>query len=181
MANNPRKKNRLRRRFICALCVAVVGLTALAVFWLPIYWVVGDSMAETLRDGDVIAAVRGKAARGAIAVCECGGRTLLGRIIALGGDTVLVSIDGAVLVNGRVLDELYLTERAYGCCDLETPVTVPEGSVFILSDHRAEAIDSRSSAVGCIPEAQVVGCVLARVWPIQDFELYLSIEQLWRA
>ena len=187
MAVNPGKRGnrgsaraRIRRRCALALLGMAAGLVVLAAFRWPVYRVVGDSMAETLRDGDVVVAAQCGAVRGAVAVCECGGSTLLGRIIALGGDTVLVSIDGAVLVNGRALDEPYLAERALGYCDLTMPVTVPEGCAFIMGDNRAESMDSRCAAVGCIQEDQIAVCVLARLWPIRDFKLCLSIEQLWR-
>ena len=80
-----------------------------------------------------------------------------------------ISYDGTVRVNGVDLDEPYVSEKSLGECDLEFPYQIPESRYFLMGDHRETSIDSRSSAVGCIAEEQVVGRIVYCVWPLSDF------------
>lgn len=49
--------------------------------------------------------------------------------------------------------------------DLNYPLTVPEGSLFVLCDNRENAMDSRTSRFGLVPEAEVLGLARAVIWP----------------
>lgn len=48
------------------------------------------------------------------------------------------------------------------------PVTVPEGKLFLMGDHRGASIDSRSW--GTIPVTYLVGEPFARIWPLSRFQ-----------
>ena len=50
--------------------------------------------------------------------------------------------------------------------DLEYPITVPEGKLFVLCDNREGALDSRSSRFGLVNEADVLGLARAVIWPV---------------
>ena len=50
--------------------------------------------------------------------------------------------------------------------EIEFPVTVPEGKVFVLADDRDALDDSRSRAFGMIKEADVLGLPCAVLWPV---------------
>ena len=76
--------------------------------------------------------------------------------------------NGSVYVDGRRLEEEYLTEKAVGDCDLELPYQVPENRYFCMGDHRSTSVDSRSSTVGCVSEEQIVGKIVFRVWPLNQ-------------
>ena len=84
-------------------------------------------------------------------------KILLKRVIGVAGDVIDIKEDGTVYVNGTALDEPYVNELAYG-----------ESRVFVMGDHRATSVDSRSSVVGCIAEEYVVGRVILRVWPLKE-------------
>ncbi len=91
---------------------------------------------------------------------------LLKRIIGIPGDVISIDGNGLVTVNGEVLEEPYVDELALGECDLSFPYQVPENRFFVMGDHRATSIDSRSTVVGCVKKSQIVGKVFLRVWPL---------------
>lgn len=68
-----------------------------------------------------------------------------------------------------VLDEPYLEEKALGITDLEYPYQVPEEAYFLMGDYRETSVDSRHSSVGCITQEQMVGKIIFRVWPLENF------------
>ena len=80
-----------------------------------------------------------------------------------------INENGDVFVDGELLDEPYLTEKALGECDQSFPYQVPESRFFCMGDHRATSVDSRHSAVGCVAEEQIVGKIVFRVWPLSGF------------
>ena len=80
-----------------------------------------------------------------------------------------IDSEGNVYVDGVMIDEPYLTEKAFGECNLELPYQVPDGCIFVMGDHRETSIDSRNTSVGCIDKENVVGKIVFRVWPLSEF------------
>ena len=81
----------------------------------------------------------------------------------------VIDADGNVYVDGELLDEPYLTEKALGDCDIALPYQVLDNRYFCMGDHRSTSVDSRSTTVGCVSGEQIVGKIVFRVWPIADF------------
>ena len=163
---------RVLRSTIYALVVVAAVAVLLATLFLPVLQVSGDSMNPTLQDKDVIVLVKsGSLKTGDLCGFDWQNKLLLKRVIGLPGDIISLDENGVVTVNGTVLDEPYVDELALGECDIKFPYQVPENRYFVLGDHRATSIDSRSSVIGCVEKNQIVGKVFIRVWPLSSFSL----------
>lgn len=171
------KKERYRRRFgrtlrstAYSLLVVAAVVVLIAMLVLPILQIIGTSMANTLDDGDIVVAVRGsRYSKGDIVAFYYNNNILIKRVIATSGDWVDIDSEGNVSVNGEWLEEPYVSDKAFGECDLTLPYQVPEGRSFLMGDHRGTSIDSRSTTVGCISDEMVVGRLFIRVWPLSEF------------
>lgn len=94
------------------------------------------------------------------------------RIIALPGQTVDLREDGSVYVDGKLLDELYYTGETRSTDDaVEYPLTVEDGTVFVMGDNRAHSKDSRSSELGLVPEDAILGRAQIRIWPFSSISV----------
>lgn len=156
----------LRSTLRILVCVAAVAVL-LATLVFPVLQVVGTSMEPTLENGEVLVAVKnGKFRRGDIVAFYYNNKILLKRVIATDGEYVEIAEDGTVSVNNQVLDEPYLTDKSLGECDIEMPYQVPDGRIFVMGDHRATSVDSRSKSIGAIADEYIVGRVIFRIWPL---------------
>ena len=171
------KRVRYRQRYHSAirstiytlLTVAAVAVLV-ATLLLPVLRIYGSSMTPSLYEGDIVVSVKEmRFDRGDIISFYYNNKILVKRVIAFEGEWVDMDEDGNVRINGVLLDEPYVNEKAFGECDISLPYQVPDGRVFVMGDHRATSVDSRSSSVGCVFEEQVVGRILYRVWPLQAF------------
>ena len=165
-----RRYNRTLRSTVAILIVVAALAVLAATLWMPVLRVYGSSMAPTLHNGEILISVKTKDfSSGDIIAFYHGNKLLIKRYIAGPSDYVNVDEDGNVSVNGTLLDEPYLAEKAYGEADIEFPYQVPDQRYFVMGDNRSVSIDSRSSIVGCIAEDQIVGKVVLRVWPLSAF------------
>jgi signal peptidase I len=168
------KNIKYRKRYQSVLISTIASLTVVAAIavlvatiWLPVLQIYGSSMTPTLQDGDVVVSIKNSDfGTGDLVAFYLGNKILIKRCIAVAGDYVNIDEDGNVYVNGNLLDEPYLDEKALGDCDLEFPYQVPESRYFMLGDDRATSVDSRSNAIGCVADEQIVGKIVCRVWPL---------------
>ena len=171
------KRERYKRRYrstlkstLFALVTAAAAAVLVATLWLPVLQIYGASMTPTLQEGEIVVSVKADQLEpGDIVAFYYGNKVLIKRYIAGPGSWVDIQEDGTVLIDGKTLEEPYLTEKAFGICDLELPYQVPEGTYFLMGDHRESSVDSRHSTVGCISDEQIVGKIVYRVWPLEDF------------
>lgn len=158
---------------ISSLIVVAAIAVLISMLFLPVLRVTGTSMAPTmLNDELIICNKRSNFETGDIVAFYFNNKILLKRVIGTSGDIIDISKDGTVYVNGEALDEPYINEKAFGECDIELPYQVPENRIFVMGDHRAVSIDSRSTSVGCIADEYVIGKVIMRVWPLDRVETF---------
>ena len=93
------------------------------------------------------------------------------RVVAVGGDRVVVNPRGEVTVNGKALKEPYVTkfcpldDQGMSLCRTLN-VTVPERHVLVLGDNRSNSWDGRYWPGGAfVPTSEILGRATWRFWP----------------
>lgn len=159
----------LRSTIYALITVAAIAVLV-AVLLLPVLQIYGVSMTPTLYDGDIVISVKGAELENQdIVAFYYNNKILVKRVIAQPGEWVDMDEAGNVRVNGKLLEEPYVEEKARGECDITFPYQVPEGKIFVMGDHRDVSVDSRNSAVGCVSEEQIVGKLVMCIWPFNNF------------
>ena len=158
------------RTLVCVVLATVLVFTLV----VRIVRVDGQSMRETLQNGDILLTVNrhlaGELKAGDIVVVKKeyfeDGKPIVKRIIATEGQTVDIDFDaGVVYVDGQALEEDYIREPTYLDEGLEFPITVPEGCLFLLGDNRNNSMDSRYPDLGPVDVRCVIGKAVVLVFP----------------
>ena len=157
-----------------ALVTAIIFIVLVFIFVGRIIGVVGSSMVPTLHEGDrvVLQTIFYSPKAGDIVVLtkeSFGDEPIVKRVIATEGQTVDINFEtGEVWVDGELQEESYINEATYRQGDVEFPITVDEGCIFVMGDNRNKSTDSRFSSVGMIDERCVLGRVILRVYPFSS-------------
>ena len=162
--------DRLKKSIISTtnILIVVAALAILvAMLFLPVLRIYGESMNATLKSGELVVSVKGsKFKTGDIVAFYYNNNILVKRVMANSGDWIDIDLDGNVYVNHKLVEEPYLTEKSFGEPDIDFPYQVPAERVFVLGDNRSVSIDSRHRAVGCVTSEQIVGKIVFRIWPL---------------
>lgn len=165
-----KEHSRFIRNTIFALITVAAVTVLISTLFLQVLQIYGSSMTPTLYEGNIVVSVKGSGfERGDIISFYYNNKILVKRAIAFEGDFVDFDKDGNLYVNNKKLDEPYVSDKSLGECDIELPYQVPSGKIFVLGDHRATSVDSRSTVMGCVSEEQIVGKIWLRVWPLDLF------------
>ena len=150
--------------FFSRLAVLAVLLTAIFGLVFGVTAMPDESMKPRLSAGDLLLYYRLEKQwhSGDVVVYEKDGEQYVGRIIARGGDSVEVTEDARLVVNGSRLAEsdIYYSTPRYED-GITYPVELEKGQLFVLGDYRTGARDSRY--FGAVNENEVKGKVITAV------------------
>lgn len=166
------------------LVAAIIAVVVIFTFVFRVATIDGDSMKNTLIDGEkiIISNLNYKAKPGDIVVISrnienttksqtAHNTPIIKRVIATGGQTVNIDFRlGKVYVDGKELKEPYISSPTNNRADVEFPLYVPEGYIFVMGDNRAESLDSRFSSIGeggLVDERYILGHAVYRIFPFE--------------
>lgn len=147
----------------------VIGLSVSAVlniFVCQTVRVSGSSMEPSYHDGDRLVMEKvsyrmGEPERYDVVVFPRGGDYyLIKRVIGLPGETVHISPDGEIYINGRLLEESYGLERIGDAGAAADDVTLGTGEYFVLGDNRNHSADSRNPGIGNVSIGEIAGKIM---------------------
>lgn len=166
--------------FVSIVATAIVAVAVAFLLLFRTVSVIGSSMLPTLQNNDriILSAACLKPERGDVVVtCQPAASdvipdVLVKRVVATEGQTVDIDFEkGAVYVDGEALDEPYVNAPTYAREDFDSPVVVPENSVFVMGDNRNGSTDSRDGRVGFIRNDYILGRALFRIRPFGKFKI----------
>ncbi len=149
---------------LSAVCVLLVF-----TFLFRIFIVSGSSMLPTLENNEriIVSDFMYKAKTGDIICFYSRSREeiLVKRVIATAGQTVDITSDNRVTVDGIELEEDYLGNVYTLEKTTKLPYTVEQGRVFVMGDNRPDSLDSRYVEIGTISEDDILGKLILRLFP----------------
>jgi signal peptidase I len=139
--------------------------------WLPeASSVDGNRLTNAIREGLVIVGVVPNPAK----------QYLVKRVIGVAGDKV-VAKDQVLTINGKPTKEPYIF-AGNTPSDTDFNITVPEGKVWVMGDHRGASGDSRVHQDdvnnGMVPVEKITGRVVATIWPLSRIGFVSSQDPL---
>ena len=167
------------------LSTAIIAVVIIFSLICRIATIEGPSMQNTLFTGDrvIISNLGYTPKQGDIVVvsrninnsaedAQNGQDPIIKRVIAVGGQMVDIDFErGVVSVDGVELVEPYAKTPTVRSFDVQFPLYVPEGYIFVLGDNRNNSTDSRDSRIGdggLIDTRYVLGHAVFRVFPFNS-------------
>jgi signal peptidase I len=153
-----------------------IGRGDVVVFRDPAGWlpeassVSGNGITNTIREGLVLVGIIPNPAK----------QYLVKRVIGVAGDNV-VAKNQVLTINGKPTNEPYIF-AGNTPSDTDFNITVPEGKVWVMGDHRGASGDSRVHQDdvnnGMVPLEKITGRVVATIWPFNRIGLVPSHDPL---
>lgn len=148
------------------MCYMIAVVVIVFTFCVRFVVVSGDSMFDTLADGDYLLLLEnslcGELEQGDIVVAAMDrfydGKPIVKRVIATEGQTVDIDFEaGVVYVDGVALEEEYTFTDTNLSEGTKFPLTVEEGCLFLMGDNRNESRDSRDPLIGQVDRREILG------------------------
>ena len=164
--------------WVILAAIAFVLALGIKTFVVQPFVIPSGSMEPAIQIGDRVLVNRfiyrfAQPRRGDIIVFEPwedGQPDLIKRVIAVGGETIAMDADGRFTVDGKPIDERYVTPaNRITQSGRYLPMKVPAGSVFVMGDNRNNSVDSR--VAGSLPKSNVVGKAWFIYWPPTQWQL----------
>ena len=178
MQENEKQKDGGRDLYewVQALVCSVLAVVVLFTFVIRLIGVDGHSMVPTLQDGDRLLVLNSMLyddyRYGDIVVLRKESflaEPVVKRVIATEGQTVDIDFSsGSVFVDGELLDEDYINDLTFDDEGMAFPLTVPEGSIFVMGDNRNHSNDSRDPRLGTVDARYVIGKAVLLAFPGAD-------------
>lgn len=143
-------------RFLIKL-ISIVAVTSVLFTWVfGLYRMTGNYMFPSVKDGDlcVVYKLEDYHINDVVSYKDDNGKTRIGRIVAIEGQSVDFPEEGGYTVDGYHPSE-EITYQTFGCEGQKTPIVVPAGSYFIMNDFRSDTNDSRQT--GTVERSQLHG------------------------
>ncbi len=168
--NNKTEYRKIFRNTVFAIVIVEALAVLASSFFITVLRITGESMAPTLHtDQIIISSNSSQFENGDLVAFYYNNRVLVKRVLGKPGDWIDINEAGDVYINGEITDEPYLEEKSQEPFDITFPYQVPESRYFVLGDNRSVSIDSRSNTVGCISRDQIIGKLLIRIYPFDQF------------
>ncbi len=167
--NDNQKKYESIYDMISIVVSSILMVAVIFSFVFKISTVSGESMENTLHDGDklILCSIVSDVKYGDVVVTSQPNayeKVLIKRVIAVEGQTLWFDEKtGKVVVDGKTLDEPYIKEDMEFLESMSNLYTVPAGKVFVMGDNRNDSADSREEHIGMIDERYIVGKVVYRI------------------
>ncbi|MDR1891514.1 MAG: signal peptidase I [Oscillospiraceae bacterium] len=169
-----------------AAVASVLAVIVVFTFLFRVVGVDGESMQNTLQHKDkvIISHLFYKPEAGDIVVISrkynnepaedtSQNKPIIKRVIAVGGDLVDLDYEKqqVIITRNGVSHAFVEPPDLLGNMDkksayIDFPAQVPEGSIFVMGDHRNNSLDSRYESLGMIDERYVLGKAVFRIWPL---------------
>lgn len=165
--------------WLIVVVVAITSAVLVRAYVVQQFAVEGESMMSTLHHGDRVLVNRlsyrlHDPRRGDVVVLKrfdgaSTERDLIKRVIGLPGEevemrTCVVYIDDRPLVEPYIDGEI---QQRDGCGGDQAPLVVPDGTVYVLGDHRGRSSDSR--VFGPVSNDVLIGRAFVIIWPVGDW------------
>lgn len=156
------------------ICYMLAVIVLLFTFCIRFVIVSGESMYDTLYDGDYLLLLEnslcGELEQGDIVVAAMDrfrdGTPIVKRVIATQNQTVDIDFEaGIVYVDGVALEEEYTFTPTNHIEGTSFPLTVEENCVFLMGDNRNESQDSRSPQIGQVDRREILGKAVFLLFP----------------
>ena len=159
------------REWIVSIVAALVIFVLLRTFLFTMIRVDGESMLETLQDGDrlfvtVLDVRLGGVENEDVVICNYpdtnDGMYRVKRVIGMPGETIQL-LGGELYVDGVHMEQdfdMHSVTENFG------PFTVPEDHYFVLGDNRNNSRDSRFTSIGMVDERLILGRAWWQIFPL---------------
>ncbi|MFI3260265.1 MAG: signal peptidase I [bacterium] len=157
---------RLIKELIPYILIFIVVLMIRTFIFTPVR-VNGDSMVDTLVDGDILILKKYDTSYERLDIVVLNDNytssIVIKRIIGLPGEEIEIE-NGAVYINKKKIDDIY---NNYFLSNMES-IILEEDEYFVMGDNRAVSLDSR--AFGPVKESDMMGTVTFGIYPFGKIE-----------